>query len=138
MQTFGEYFGQGLGKCLERDPVRRQHNSEKHTSWGDGALYYATTYTSEYVNKSSRIKVHKRVLSLPEMPVAGSVPHSMPQADKYLLDKFHIHTKESFHRFPKKYSLPSSTACSKEIESAALWYNTPGDSGCSPKENLCL
>lgn len=127
LQTCGQYFGQGLGKRLEKDPLRRQHHSENHTSWGS-KVKYASTYRHGYASDPSR-PVHRRSSSVPE--TSNSLCYSTLRADKSLLDKFHTLTKPNFRRFPNIHSLPSnlSTARPEDLISTALWYNT-----CTPRD----
>ncbi len=94
LQHCGEYFGQGLGKRIDKGSVRNQHRSDNHASWGSSPTY-SSTYRQCYSTDSSLIK-HKRSLS--------ATPSSSFETNESLLYKFDVLTKPNFRRYPHEHS----------------------------------
>ena len=117
LQSCGEYFGQGLGKRIEKDPVRNQHHSDNHTSWSS-KLSYSSTYRQGYGRESST--GHRRSVSAGHQYQSPTL-----RTDAALLSKYHILTKPNFRRFPHQHTLPGNldNMKSEDLVSTMLWYS---------------
>jgi hypothetical protein len=131
-QSSGCYFGQGLGKKLEKDSSKNQHRSENNTMWQDNPSCYVSVYRDSYNHSNSptggRIdNRHRRCSSVNCTPVSTIhvCKHSTFRADPELLSKFQTVTKGSFRRFPRSHSLPHKTITVRPSECTKWWYRSP-------------
>ena len=130
-QSSGCYFGQGLGKKLEKDSSKNQHRSENHTTWQSNPPHYVSVYGDSYNHSSSPTSSsghdnnhHRRCSSVNCTPVSAVhvCKHSTFRADPELLSKFQTVTKGSFRRFPRSHSLPDKMITVRPSECAKWWY----------------
>ena len=124
-QSSGCYFGQGLGKKLEKDSSKNQHRSENHTTWQNPPCYvsvYGDSYSHSKLTTGSRD--HRRCSSVNCTPLSTThvYKHSTFRADAELLSKFQTITKGSFRRFPRSHSLPDKTITVRPSECTKWWY----------------
>ena len=128
-QSSGCYFGQGLGKKLEKDSSKNQHRSENHTMWQNNPSRYVSVYGNSYNHSNSPTSGshdnnHRRCSSVncTSLSTVHVCKHSTFRADAELLSKFQTVTKGSFHRFPRSHSLPDKTIVVRPSECAKWWY----------------
>ena len=124
-QSSGCYFGQGLGKKLEKDSSKNQHRSENHTTWQNPPCY-VSVYGDSYSHAKSTTggRDHRRCSSVNCTPLSTMhvCKHSTFRADTELLSKFQTVTKGSFRRFPRSHSLPDKTITVRPSECTKWWY----------------
>ena len=124
-QNSGCYFGQGLGKRLQKDDSKNQHHSENHTTWRSPPSY-VSIYRGGYCSTGTEHE-RRRCSSVNCTPVSTShvCKHSTARADGELLSKFETVTKTSFRRFPRSHSLPEKMANVRPSECTNWWYRQP-------------
>lgn len=124
-QNSGCYFGQGLGKRLQKDFSKNQHRSVNHTTWRSSPNYISI-YKEGYGEAKAGYE-HRRCSSVNCTPLASShvCKHSTLRADSELLSKFETVTKSSFRRFPRSHSLPDKMMNVRPSECTDWWYKPP-------------
>ena len=124
-QSSGCYFGQGLGKRLEKDGSKNQHRSENHTTWQNPPSY-VSVYRDSYSHSQSTIgsRDHRRCSSVNCTPLSSMhvYKQSTFRADTKLLNKFQAVSKDSFRRFPRSHSLPDKMITVRPSECTKWWY----------------
>ena len=137
-QKSGCYFGQGLGKKLQKDNSKNQHLSENHTTWKSPPSYISI-YKDGY--SSSAGTGHRRCSSVSCTPLTTShhvCKHSTLRAESELLNKFQVVTKNTFRRFPRSHSLPDKMVNVRPSECTTWWYRPRTESGHSNGMNDSL
>lgn len=125
LQSSGCYFGQGLGKKLEKNSSKNQHRSENHTTWQNPPRYVSVYGDSYSHSKSATLgRDHRRCSSVNYTPVSTThvCKHSTFRADAELLSKFQTVTKSTFRRFPRSHSLPDRMISVRPSECTKWWY----------------
>ena len=123
-QNSGCYFGQGLGKRLQKDLSKNQHRSENHTTWRSQAGY-ASVYKDSYSDSTTEGgRERRRCSSVNCTPLPNShvCKYSTIRADNELLRKFETVTKSTFRRFPRSHSLPEKLIEVRPSECTSWWY----------------
>ena len=123
-QSSGCYFGQGLGKRLQKDDSKNQHRSENHTTWSSPPNY-VSNYNDGYCSRTGYEHTqHRRCSSVNCTPLSTlhMCKHSTIRADNELLSKFETVTKSSFRRFPRSHSLPDKMVNVRPSECTKWWY----------------
>lgn len=120
-QNSGCYFGQGLGKRLQKDGSRNQHRSENHTTWSSPPNY-VSIYKDGYCSQTGHERRRCSSVNCTPLSTLHVCKHSTLRADGELLSKFETVTKSTFRRFPRSHSLPDKMVNVWPSECTKWWY----------------
>lgn len=128
-ENFGIHLGGGLGKKLT-EPHRDQHRSDGQLfAHNEGSQHkFISTYVSGYRLKFNAQEGAQRRCS---SAMEDSTAHTHSTAE----EKDHVNvysigsTKETFHRYPQKYSLPKNKEGARPSVNTIWWYGSSTDSG---------
>lgn len=131
VENFGIYLGGGLGRRQLADPQKDQHRSDgKVFTQGEGNQQkFISTYASGYRLKFMQEGGQRRCSSAMD---ASTTRKEKEHVNTYLIGS----TKETFHRFPRKYSLPKDKESARPSVNAIWWHgSSPEGSGLSQRRD---
>lgn len=127
IENFGIYLGGGLGRKQQTDPQKSQHRSDSQLYMHSGTSQqkFISTYASGYRLKFIQEGMQDRCSSAIE---GGTAYSRSTGKDKELTNTYRIgSTKETFRRFPHRYSLPKNKESARPSINTIWWYSSSPD-----------